>query len=141
MKKLILILLLGLIFILTGCSKKTSNTLNITNETMAPIILNFRGTTYTINVGITQTLNDIPNGAYKYEGTIGIPSAAYLAAVLGTAVTSVTPTLGAGISDKVMFNGSTRCIILYSAAVTVNNAVATYTANATITSSDPLTGT
>lgn len=121
MKKVILILLLLVLFI--GCRKndqEISNELIISNSALAAVTVNFRGNAYTVTVGETKTITDIPNGTYTYETAANLPAGA------------ISITKGTHLDDTLVFTGKTKYTIFYSATLLAG----VYELNATLSASN-----
>jgi hypothetical protein len=97
-----LLFLIALGGLLAGCSR---NSLDVVNGADEQVIFHFRGETYRLATGATQTIEEIPNGTWTYSTTFGIP-----AGMKGVA--------GEGLSGQMTFSkGTTRGEIMYSSFI------------------------
>ena len=129
MKKLLAIIALVAISMsfFTGCDNSNINSLTIKNDAGYKVSLNFRGSEIDVpaNNGKME-ITDIKRGTYTYETTFEYPQSA-----------TTVKTQGA-VSGEVTLNAGTKILLVFSSSISADNS--TYTLNATISSSDDISG-
>jgi hypothetical protein len=108
---------------LAGCSN--DNQILIRNDAQADIMINFRANETDIPSGTSTTIKDIPNGAFDYATTYGVPAGATSWSVSGAA----------GAGTLTFSKKETHQLLIYSS--TLSNGAYTLYVNAT--SSEPTT--
>lgn len=102
----LIICMVGFVFF-AGCSQTSYNQIEITNNSLGKILLNFRGEVTPVSVGNRVQIINIPNGDYEYSTTYTLPQLPIKS----------TDTTG-GASGVLSFNfNNTKIAIAYSGAV------------------------
>ena len=122
MKKQVIIISILFLFalVLTSCDPDLENKFTFKNYSAGKVLINFRGSLYEVNQGVSFTINDVPKGTYSYTTTYEVP--------VGTETTSSE----GNVEGSVIFKASTRILVVFSS--TFNDGA--YTIYATISSSD-----
>lgn len=127
MKKISIVFCFFVLFA-TSCTEKNKNEFYIKNSALAPITMNFKGQLFTVNNGSDLLIDDISNGTFEYVTTYYFPAGVDTAAE------------GAGLTNKILFNGQTRWSLQYTGSLKVDDAgKAIYNIGATLTSSNSST--
>lgn len=121
------IVIIGLIFFLSGCKTTVTNSVTFNSVAMENIIINFMGETITVVPNSSKTVRNIPKGTYTYSTTYTIPSGVQTSSVNGA------------VSGSVVMNADTRITVLYSSAILGTGTTLSYVLSATISSNDKVT--
>lgn len=126
MKKNIILfpVLILLAIFLSSCEGDLNNNFTFKNISDSNLSVNFRARIFEVPKGKTITIKDVPKGTYSFATTYELPAGAVSSTVQGNA------------SGSVIFNLSTKVLVLYSSTITEDGA---YTLFATLTTSDDLT--
>lgn len=120
----IFIVIIGLLFFLSGCKTTVTNSVTFESIAMENVIVNFMGETFTVVPNSSKTVRNIPKGTYAYSTTYSIPAVAQTSSVVGA------------VSGSVVMNADTRITVLYSSSLQGTGATLSYVLGATISSND-----
>ena len=109
---------------LSGCSETVGTKVTLQNFASNKVFVNFRASLITVDAGNSVDITDTPKGTYSYETTYQLPP--------GTTSSSAE----GDVSGVIELSAGTRVLIVYGSTFVDG----TYIINATITTSDDLSG-